>query len=172
MKRGICLLGLLCLGFIFPPTLGFAKRAKKPGKRTRRQPPARRSQQATGEPSLIRKQKFRTRACWLLYRDIQREDIPRWKQLQARLKLFNCDEEVWRKCRLLPNSESCQGEKAVKRWDSCFRIDRRLHVVTQRLVRRRKQSIKKRCRWRLRIPPQRYHTIRFTPNRKRFRKRR
>lgn len=118
-------------------------------------------------PKLKRSGKFRTRRCWKLYKKVQKT-IRRWVQLHPRLAIYSC-EERWSTCQKRPTQEC---KKMKQTFDLCYRIDRRMFVITRRLREQNQSSRKWRCRWRLKLPKKRFLKPRFAPDRKRFKRRR
>jgi len=121
-------------------------------------------------PAIIRKKSFRTRRCWFIYKRLKK-NIPRWKALVERLVLYHCDVKLRRKCLRAPHLVLCKEAKKTKRWDYCFRIERRLRIFFIRFKNGKKEAQKRRCRWRFFLPRQSYRQDHFSPNSRRFRRR-
>jgi hypothetical protein len=115
---------------------------------------------------LKRDKPFGGRRCWELFRDL-RSDVERQRYLLRRLASQRCDVGLWRDCQRKSGNrakhERCREEKLLLRWSACFRIERRLFVITERLWENQREGRERRCRWHIAIPD-RFQTVRFAPH--------
>lgn len=114
---------------------------------------------------LIKKQRFRSGICAHVCREVQR-DIRRQHFLLRNMASLLCDPKEWRRCRgrgLGRQKGQCSVPAKKQQWSACFRTERRLDVITERLVESRKQGLREKCRWMLTIPA-RFQRIHFAPH--------
>lgn len=109
------------------------------------------------QPTLQRPARFRGGTCWLAYKNL-REDLKRYRALSPRLNTYHCEEEAerWQRCRGGEEDDACQKDLHQKRWLACFRIRRRMRVITARLEALVTLQKKQRCRWKLKLPKERF----------------
>lgn len=106
--------------------------------------------------------RYRSNRCWRWARDIRRS-IRVQKYLLLRLKRFKCDIKLWQTCRRKRfSTRLCQKRSIRLRWGRCFRMHRRLFVVTARIVKWSLDARRARCRWSTKIPASFEHVI-FEP---------
>ena len=115
-------------------------------------------------PSLERKKPFRSPLCLEIFKDA-REDIKRYRLLLPRIASYRCEQEIprWRACQTDSDTAACQKEETKKLWYACFRILRRMRVMTMRLETAQVRKKKEQCRWQLELPEERYTEVLFSP---------
>ncbi|MCK6512668.1 hypothetical protein L6R29_22295 [Myxococcota bacterium] len=109
------------------------------------------------QPTLELPKRLRGGTCWTTLQSV-REDLKRYRTLSPRLQSYQCDEEAerWSRCKHNQTQEECQKELHQKRWTACFRIRRRMRILTTRLESYRAIQKKQRCGWKLKLPKERF----------------
>lgn len=121
---------------------------------------------AVVQAKIIRSRRFRFRYCRISYHRLSR-NIRRRRLLIKRLERFECNPKHWMQCTKgtpkQQQDETCQGKKIQKKWQSCFRIERRLHVITIRLANEMARITKHRrkCRWSYTAPSESYEEVNY-----------
>lgn len=113
-------------------------------------------------PSRLR---FHSGLCTQLWRDVL-QDVGRQHFLLRKMASFLCDPKEWRRCmqkRPRNQKQSCHSGQKQQQWSACFRLERRLHVVTERLTNHKQEGQKAKCPWQLHIPVQ-FQRIHFAPH--------
>jgi hypothetical protein len=141
------------------PSKGMKKKARTQGTKKTSS-----SEKASALPSLERKKPFRSPLCLELFKDA-REDIKRYRLLLPRIASYRCEQEIsrWRACQSDSETTACQKEETKKLWYACFRILRRMRVMTMRLEAAQARQKKESCRWQLELPEERYIEVLFSP---------
>ncbi len=99
----------------------------------------------------------RSGRCWYMGRRVRR-DVRRQQKLWSRLRHGRSQQASYLRCK----GRRFRGRGcALARWSACYHIHRRLFVIVQRLKKTKKRGRRSRCRWRLRLPRERYKVSRF-----------
>ncbi len=128
-----------------------------PPQRANAQPTAPAQTPLPEQPTLELPKRLRGGTCWTTLKAV-RDDLKRYRILSPRLHAYQCDEETerWGRCKHNKTQEECQKELHQKRWVACFRIRRRMRILTARLEGYRTLQKKQRCGWKLKLPKERF----------------
>lgn len=132
------------------------------GQKNRRKRVAKASSQLSSQASFTKTTRFRSNRCWRLGRRIRRS-IPRQEHVLRRMKAFKCDITAWKRCRASGyRKKGCRDRSVRLLWGKCFRMHRRVFVITHRLGEWKKAGRKAKCRWRVSIPKT-FEVVAFVP---------
>lgn len=151
--RSVRWLQLALFGIIASPYLA----APLFGRTANAQPTAPAQTPLPEQPTLELPKRLRGGTCWTTLKAV-RDDLKRYRILSPRLHAYQCDEETerWGRCKHNKTQEECQKELHQKRWVACFRIRRRMRILTARLEGYRAIQKKQRCGWKLKLPKERF----------------
>ncbi|TNE46988.1 MAG: hypothetical protein EP343_21980 [Deltaproteobacteria bacterium] len=99
-----------------------------------------------------------------MWRDLQR-DGGRQEFLLRKMAAWRCSRKTWKRCQRRRGrrwTRRCRTLQQKKRWSACFRIERRLSVIAERLLEARRDGRKYKCGWVVKIPD-RFRRVFFAP---------
>ncbi len=108
--------------------------------------------------------RFRSSRCWSMWRDLRR-DGERQEFLLRKMAAWRCNRRAWKRCQRRRGrrwDRLCRSTRQKKRWSACFRIERRLSVITERLLEAKRDGRKYKCGWVVKIPD-RFRRAFFAP---------
>lgn len=108
--------------------------------------------------------RFRSSRCWRMWRDLRR-DGGRQEFLLRKMVAWRCNRKTWKRCQRRRGrrwAKLCRSTRQKKRWSACFRIERRLSVITERLLEAKRDGRRYKCGWVVKIPD-RFRRVFFAP---------